>query len=101
MHYRHNYIRRYWIDWRIANPTLIPSVFTLFVDSRPYNLEFVRPGTWYYRSESVNFVVPKGYVVISQDEVWYPGDTVESEEFAFFTEEAFQAFNEEQVPEQD
>ncbi|WP_222427910.1 hypothetical protein [Sporomusa sp. KB1] len=51
----------------------------------------VRPGVWYYNSETVNFVVPQEYVVVSQDQVWYAGDFVESEEFVLFTEEAYSA----------
>ena len=88
------------MDWRYANPLLIPEVFTLMIGSSPTYLEVVRPGTYYYRSNSINFVVPAGHVVLSQDQVWYPGDTVESEEFAMLTEEAYTALNDEPVPDE-
>jgi len=88
------------MDWRYAHPLLVPEVFTLMVGSNPTYLEVVRPGTYYYRSNSINFVVPDGYVVLSQDQVWYPGDTVESDEFAMLTEEAYQALEDVPVTEE-
>ena len=98
-HYHHNHIRRYWVGLS-ADPLWVPAVFTLVALSGPTNLEVVRPGTYYYRSNSINFVVPAGHVVLSQDQVWYPGDTVESEEFAMLTEEAYQGLNDVPVTEE-
>ena len=98
-HYHHNHIRRYWVGLS-ADPLWVPAVFTLVALSGPTNLEVVRPGTYYYRSNSINFVVPAGHVVLSQDQVWYPGDTVESEEFAMLTEEAYTSLNDEPVPDE-
>ena len=73
----------------------------LMIGGSPNYLEVVSPGTYYYRSSSINFVVPEGHVVLAQDQVWYPGDTVESEEFTLLTDEAYQELDQVMVPDQD
>ena len=96
MHHRQERFRQHWVEWHALHPTEEPSLFTLTVSERPYYLVNVRPGTWYYQNESVDFVVPQGYVVVAQDQAWYPGDSVDSQEFVLFTEEAYVALDQEE-----
>jgi len=90
LHSRQEHFRQRLVNWRNLHPSQQPEVFTLNVGDRTHSLESVSPGGWYYnKSEPVNFVVPQGYVVVADGKEAYAGDSVNSQDFALFTEEAY------------
>ena len=86
---RLNRFRQYWVKWKQTHPNQRPDYFTLTISGRPYLLPNVYPGVWYYNGDYVGFIVPNGYVAVTQGQECYPGDSVNTTEFALFTDQSY------------
>lgn len=92
-HERQNRFRQDWVNWKQMHPNNSPNCFILLIDNRPYFLSNIHPEIWYYHSDPVEFIVPEGYVVLSEDQEWYPGKPVNTAEFVLFTKQAYSALD--------
>jgi hypothetical protein len=98
VHSRQEHFRQQWVRWREMHLNEQPEIFTLNSGDRSYALANVSPGTWYYKNESADFVVPQGYVVIAQNQEWHPGDSVDAPEFTLLTDQAYLALDQDTTP---